>query len=313
MRKDLNWMWIFVIPFLIVLPLATPTGGNLLMTMALPFTTAGTILRNLSLSGGMGNLAAIGLYGMLCIAPLLLIRKGDGWKVNGLLVLGSAVMFWVMWLMVNPGLMPATMRNDVGKAIYAGAIYSVMITWGVLKLMTKADMTVKSGIYSALRLFLMICAGQFLFVGLGLSGGEFKGVMDALFEENTALSDSQLMPTLLFITLDFSLSLLENLMIAWILLLATRLLDALEADPYSELSQKMAGVVFSWCKKAIPLVAVANLILNLGQVLFASVLVHVNLQLRIPAVSLAVAFGMMALSRLIGEGKAIKDDNDLFI
>lgn len=313
MRKDLNWMWIFVIPFLIVLPLAMPTGGNLLMTMALPFTTAGTILRNLSLSGGMGNLAAIGLYGMLCIAPLLLIRKGDGWKVNGLLVLGSTVMFWVMWLMVNPGLMPATMRNDVGKAIYAGAIYSVMITWGVLKLMTKADMTVKSGIYSALRLFLMICAGQFLFVGLGLSGGEFKGVMDALFEENTALSDSQLMPTLLFITLDFSLSLLENLMIAWILLLATRLLDALEADPYSELSQKMAGVVFSWCKKAIPLVAVANLILNLGQVLFASVLVHVNLQLRIPAVSLAVAFGMMALSRLIGEGKAIKDDNDLFI
>ena len=313
MRKDLNWLWIFAIPLVIILPAMSPEGGNLLLSLAWPFVKAGEILRKLSLSGSVGNLAAIALYGMLCIAPLFLIRKGDGWRVNGLLVLASGVMFWVMWLMVNPGMMPSAMRNEVGKAIYAGTIYSVMITWGVLKLMTKADMTVRAGIYEALRIFLLICAAQFVFMGLGMGMGEFRGQLDALTEGNTALSDAQLMPSVMFLALDFGFGLMENLMVAWILILGTRLLDALEEDPYSELSHKMSETIFQWCKKTIPLVAIANLILNLGQVLLAPILLNVNLQLRLPTVSLAVAFGMMALTRLLGEGKAIKEDNDLFI
>ena len=313
MRKDLNWLWIFAIPLLILLPAASPEGGNLLISLAWPFMKAGEILRKLSLSGSWGNLAAIGLYGMLCIAPLLLIRRGDGWRVNGLLVLGSGVMFWVMWLMVNPGMMPGAMRNDVGKAIYAGTIYSVMITWGVLKLMSRADLTVQAKIYEALRIFLLICAGQFVFVGLGMGMGEFRSQLDALTEGNTALSEAQLMPSVMFLALDFGFGMMENLMLAWILILSTRLLDALEEDPYSELTHKMSRTVFLWCKKAIPLVAMANLILNLGQVLMAPILVNVNLKLRLPVVSLAVAFGLMALTRLLEEGKAIKEDNDLFI
>lgn len=313
MRKDLNWLWIFAIPLVILVPAAAPTGGNLLLSLAWPFVKAGEILRNLSLSGGMGNLAAIGLYVLLCVAPLLLIRRGDGWRVNGLLVVGSAVMFWVMWLMVNPGMMPVTMRNEVGKAIYAGTIYSVMITWGVLKLMSRADLTVQEKIYEALRIFLLICAGQFVFVGLGMGMGQFRSQMNALAGSNTALSDAQLMPTVVFLALDFCFGLMENLMVAWILVLGTRLLDAMEEDPYSELTHKMSGIIFDWCKKTIPLVAVANLMLNLGQVVLAPILLNVELRLRLPTLSLAVAFGMMALTRLLGEGKAIKEDNDLFI
>ena len=313
MRKDFAWLWIFVIPLLLILPAMSPEGGNVLLTMALPFTAAGDILRNLSLSGGMGNLVAIGLYVLLCIAPLLLIRKGDGWRVNGLLIVASAVMFWVMWLMVNPGQMPAAMRSDVGKAIYAGAIYSVMITWGVLKLMTKADLTVQAKVYGALRIFLLICAGQFLLEGLGFGMGEFRSQLKQISEGNTALSSAQLMPSFLFAALDFAFGVMESMLVARILVLGTRLLDALEEDPYSEHCHRLSGEIFLWCKKTIPLVAVSNLFLNLSQVLFASVLVNVNLQLRIPALSLAVAFGMMALTRLLGEGKAIKEDNDLFI
>lgn len=313
MRKDLNWMWILVLPLVLLVPVLSPEGGNLLLSLAWPFVKAGEILRNLSLSGGAGNLCAIGLYVLLCMAPLLLIRKGDGRRVNGLLVLGSAVMFWVMWLMVNPGQMPAHMRNDVGKAIYAGTIYSVMITWGVLKLMSKADLTVKDRIYEALRLFLLICAGQFVFVGLGLGLGAFREQLAAVETGNTALNDWQLMPSFIFITLDFCYGLLENLAVAWVLVLGTRLLSALEADPYSDLCHKLSVEIFRWCKKMIPLVAGVNLTMNLAQVLLAPFLVNLNLELRLPTLSLAIAFGMMALTRLLEEGKAIKDDNDLFV
>ncbi len=313
MRKDLNWLWIFAIPLLIILPVMAPESGNLMMALAWPFIKAGEILRDLSLSGGMGNLAAIGLYVMLCIAPLLLIRKGDGWRVNGLLILGSAVMFWVMWLMVNPGMMPAVMRNQVGKGIYVGAIYSVIITWAVLKLMTRADMTVQSKIYEALRIFLLICAGQFVFVGLGMGMGEFRIGMSQLAESNSALPDMEIMPTVVFLAMDYGFGLMENMLVAWILILGTRLLDAMEEDPYSELTHKMCRTIFVWCKKTIPLVAMTNLILNLGQVLLAPILLNVQMELRLPTLSLAVAFGMMALTRLLEEGKNIKEDNDLFI
>ena len=313
MRKDLNWMWIFTLPVLLLLPMLSPDGGNLLMSLAWPFVKAGEILRKLSLSGDMGNLAAIGLYVLLCIAPLFLIRKDDGIRSNILLAVGSGVLFRVMWLMVNPGQMPAHMRNEVGMAIHAGTIYSVMITWGVLKLMSRADLTVKANIYEALKIFLMICAGQFLFVGLGLGMGQFRAQLAATETGNTALSDMQLMPSIIFITMDFCYGLLENLAVAWVLVLGTRLLDALEEDPYSQRCHDISLEIFRWCKKMIPLVAGVNLTLNLGQVFLARWLVNVNLELRLPVLSLAVAFGMMALTRLLEEGKAIKDDNDLFV
>lgn len=313
MRKDLNWMWLLALPVLLLLPMLSPDGGDLLQSLAWPFVKAGQILRKLSLSGSVGNLCAIGLYVMLCVAPLFLIRRGDGIRTNILLVVGSAVMFWVMWLMVNPGQMPAHMRSDMGMAIYAGTIYSVMITWGVLKLMSRTDLTVQKNIYEALRIFLLICAGQFLFVGLGLGLGQFRAQLAATEAGNTALTDMQLMPSIIFITMDFCYSLLENLAVAWILVLGTRLLDALEEDPYSQRCHDISLEIFRWCKKMIPLVAGVNLTLNLGQVLLARWLVNVNLELRLPTLSLAVAFGMMALTRLLEEGKNLKEDNDLFI
>ena len=313
MRKDLNWTWILVLPLLLLLPLLSPEGGDLLMSLAWPFVKAGQILRKLSLSGAVGNLCATGLYVLMCVGPLLLIRRGDGRRSNCLLVLCSAVMFWVMWLMVNPGQMPANMRNDLGKAIYAGTIYSVMITWGVLRLMSRADLTVQSRIYQALRIFLLICAGQFLFVGLGLGLGQFRAQLNATEAGNTALTDMQLMPSIIFITMDFCYGLLENLAVAWALMLGTRLLDAMEEDPYSQRCHGISLEIFRWCKKMIPLVAGANMSLNVGQVILARWLVNVNLELRLPTLSLAVAFGMMALTRLLEEGKAIKDDNDLFV
>lgn len=313
MRKDFHWLWVILLPVLIVLPAAAPAGGNILLMLAMPFVTAGEILRDLSLSGGMGNLAAIGLYILLCAAPLLLIHKGDGWKENALLVLASSVMFWVMWYLVNPGQMPAVMRNDVGKAIYVGAIYSVMVTWGIFKLMHKADRVIQTQIYGALRIFLIICAVQFAMEGVGFGLSAYRDQLDAIQTANTALTTQQLMPSMLFLTLEYCFGALENLIVAWILMLGVRLLYALEEDPYSEECHKMSVVIFKWCAKAIPLVAVINLILNLGQILLASVLVNINYVLRIPALSLAVTFGMMALTRLLGQGKALKDDNDLFI
>ena len=313
MRKDFHWLWVLVIPMIVVLPIVAPEGGNVLLLMTVPFVKAGEILRGLSLSGDMGNLVAIGLYLMVCALPLWLIRRDSGMLENGLLIVASILMLRVMWLMINPGQMTAYMRNDLGMTIHAGAVYSVMITWGLLKLLRSADRTVQERIYSALRIFLMICAVQFVMEGLGFGFSAFREKFNAVHAGNTALSDSQLMPTVLFMSLEYCLKVVEHLMIAWILMLGVKLLEKLEEDPYSEDCQKMAQVIFSWCKKAIPFAAVSNMLLNVGQVLMAPILVNVSMELRMPVLSLAVTFSVMALTRLLAQGKAIKDDNDLFI
>lgn len=311
--KGFGWLWVFGVPLLVGLAAISPRGGNVLLLMAMPFVKAGELLRQLSLMSAMGNRIAIVLYTGLCISPLLLIRRSDSSRENLLLILASMVLFRVMWLMVNPDMMPANMRNEVGKAVYAGAVYSVFVTWGISKLMLKTDLTIQANVYRALQIFLLICAACFLTEGLGFGLSRFRAALDVMKAENTMLSESALLPSVMFQAADFTFTLAENLLVAWILFLGAKLVMELEADPYSEAAQNLSNTIFLWCRRCIRMVAAANLAMNLGQVLFAGKLVNVDLTIRLPVLSMAVTFGMMALTRLLAKGREIKEDNDLFI
>lgn len=311
--KGFGWLWIFAVPLLIGLAALSPGGGNLLLLLAMPFVKAGELLRQLSLMSAMGNRIALVLYCAVCASPLLLIRKSDPGRENLLLILASMVLFRVMWLLVNPDMMPVNMRNEVGKVIYTGAVYSVFVTWGIMKLMLRTDLTIQANVYKALQIFLLICSVCFLVEGLGFGLSRFAATLETLKTENTLLSESQLLPSVMFQAADFTFTLAENVLVAWILFLGARLVMELEEDPYSEACQNMSNGIFLWCRRTIRAVAAANLAMNLGQVLFAGELVNVNLTIRIPVLSLAVTFGMMALTRLLAKGRQIKEDNDLFI
>ena len=311
--KSLTWLWILGVPMIIGLVAASPEQGNVLLLLALPFTVAGNILRELSLSGSAGNWVAIGLYTAVCITPLLLIRTSDSSRENMLLVLATAVLFRVMWLMVNPNMMPQTMRNDVGRSIYAGAVYSVFVTWGITKLMLKTDLTESGKVYRVLRTFLLVCAALFLIDGIGLGLSSFRADLNEMTAANTMLSESELLPSIMFLAGSFTFRVVESVLVAGILFIAYRLVMELEEDPYSQRCHDISCSIFLWCRRTIRVVAASNLAMNLGQVLFAGNLVNVDFQLRLPVLSLAVTFGMMALTRLLDQGKALKEDNELFV
>lgn len=311
-KKALKWQWIVGAIALIAL-FSLPAKGNLLLMLAMPFVWAGKILRTMSLSGAVGNAFALVLYGLLCLSPLLLIRKKDRNLENALLLLASVLLFRVMWLMVNPGQMPVVLRSELGSAIYAGAVYSVFITWGVLRLMRGTDGFILWNVYHALRVFLLICAAQFVLEGFVLGFAELLGQLEMLRESNTALTAAQLMPSFLFLTLEYVSGAVERGLVAWVLYLGAKLLTELETDPYSEACQQKSEEIFRWCRNAMILVTAMSCGINLAQVLMASWLVKLDFTLRIPAVSLGITFGMMALTRLLAQGKALKDDNDLFV
>ncbi|MBR2047802.1 MAG: hypothetical protein IJ960_04315 [Oscillospiraceae bacterium] len=288
-------------------------GGELLLALAVPFTALCKALRSLSLMSAAGNTAALALYWLICFSPLLLLRRKQKLWVNLLPVIGCAVLFRVLWLMVNPDMMPGVMRNDLGKAIYAGAVYSVLLTWSILKLMTSPGLTDSGKVYHALGIFLTVCAWLFLLEGFGLGLSRFLSGLKALKAEQTALTSAQLLPSRIFLALDYILGAAEGLGLGWLLLLGRRLVKEIAENPFSEACHMLCGKIILWCRRIICLLAAANLGMNLGQVLLAGKLVNVDLILRLPVLSLAVAFCLMALSCLLDQGKELKDDNDLFI
>lgn len=74
--------------------------------LSFPFKQIGMGLRALSLSGGVGNGAALAIYFILCLAPaallLLIRRKRRLMGEDALPALLSVLLFPVLYLMINP-------------------------------------------------------------------------------------------------------------------------------------------------------------------------------------------------------------------
>lgn len=303
---------ILISALLILGALAFGPAQDLLTALALPFTALGAVLRWLSLSGGVGNALALGIYAAACLVPVLLWRKTRRAAEDWLLVLMSAVLVLVLYLMVNPGLRPGLMQNKVGDVVYAGAVWSILITWGVLKLLRSSDRILEANIYSALRLFLLICAASCVLQGFGLGVADLRERITALQESNTMFGVN-LWPTYIFFALDFAAGAAEEGLLALIFFRGADLLTELERDPYSAECVAAGAQVSLWCRRTLIAASVADLALNLGQVFCAGMLHNVDVTVHLPITAMAVAFGMLALTRLLVQGKELKDDNDLFI
>lgn len=311
MNKKMLWIALAA-GLLAVLAFVPGVGGDILLALALPFTALGRLLRTLSLSGGIGNAAAIAVYAAVCCVPLVLWWKSRRQTEDWLLVLLSGVLAFVLYLMVNPGLRPPLLQNEVGDITYAGAAWSVVITWGVLKLLRSSDRILERSIYKALRIFLLICAAECVLDGFGLGFAGFRERI-ALLGDREAMFGFGKFPTYLFLFLDFAAVAAEGGLTALMLCKGAKLLEVLEADPFSAACVEAGREVGRACRRTLMIVSLSNLALNIGQVLMAGMLLDIGMEVRIPVSGMAISFGMLALTRLLSQGKELKDESDLFI
>ena len=109
-------------------------GESLASLAAFPFAQIGLGLRWLSLSGAVGNGLAIGLYVLLSLIPLIALgviwRRGKLRQADALLAVLSALLFWVLYLMVNPGLLTAWLNlaagGIVGRAVLGLSLIHIL-------------------------------------------------------------------------------------------------------------------------------------------------------------------------------------------
>jgi len=288
--------------------------------MAFPFAQLGTALRSLSLSGVAGNAAAIVVYAAISLLPvaavLILRRKSILRAEDCLLGILSAVLFAVMYFMINPGVMATVVGGaagqDVGKAILGGMVYSILIGYAVLRIlrMFYADGAEKLMRYMSVMLSIL----NVLFVYF-IFGACFGGLLDSISSLKAGNSGNEhlLGASYFFLVLQFIVDALPYVFDVLVVFAALKLLTEMRADRYSAETVGAAGRISHFCAAALVTTVLSQIIFNLLQLLLAKSLLIINSTVQIPVFSIAFVLAALLLTRLVTENKQLKDDNDMFI
>lgn len=303
--------WLLVVLVLVLLGAYLTGNASVLNPITVPFILAGMLLRWLSLSGIAGNLVSIALYLAIGLLPFTFKFKKGWHKEDLVLALSSVAVWYALYYFINPSLRPLTLGGEVGQFVLAGTVYSLWILWGILRLMKHYSKANADTIYQALEIFLLICTVErcCAVVTRFLS---FLSSVKSIAAANT-MPGLDLTATNVFLFLGFAVAATEYLFNAAAFYLGAKLTAQLRLDPYSKESEAASVKTVKLCRAALVTITATNAALNLLQVLSAPYLHSLAAQLHFPVTSIAVVFALLVLSSLLGKGRAIKEDNDLFI
>jgi hypothetical protein len=288
--------------------------------MAFPFEQIALGLRTLSLSGDTGNIIAIVLYSALCLIPVAVLllsgRKRNLHPEDILLVILSAVLFAVVYLMINPGMISpylgSTDRHRVGKAILGSMVYSVLLGYVILRVLrffSDADIGRLQKYLSALLSVLNVL---FIYLAFGACLGSLMDSLDGLRAGNTG-NEQHLGMSYIFLVLQYMVNALPYILNVLVVFASLNLLKELSTDRYCEAAVTAARKLSHLCKTVLAITVVSNISYNLLQLVFIKRLLMVNSSVQIPLLSIAFVLAALLLAQYIKENKQLKDDNDMFI
>ncbi|AUS97071.1 hypothetical protein CDQ84_11015 [Clostridium thermosuccinogenes] len=288
--------------------------------MAFPFEQIGLGLRALSLSGDTGNIISIVLYTTLCLIPVGILyslkRVRRLYPEDALLAVLSIVLFAVVYMMINPGLLGPYFGDAAGqsvtKAVLGGMVYSVLIGYAVLRILRLFFHADTGRLQKYLEI--LLCALNALFVYLAF-GAYFSSLMDsfdALRSRNTG-NEQSLGMSYLFLVLQYVVNALPYILDVLVVFAALELLDELSADRYSEAAVNASEKLSRLCGMALAVIVISNIGFNLLQLVFIKMLAVMNGSVQIPLISVAFTLAVLLLAQYIKENKQLKDDNDMFI
>ena len=294
--------------------------GVFTAAMAFPFEQIGLGLRLLSLSSRAGNAVAIAAYvtaSLLPIAVLFILRKKRKlYTEDGLIGLFSAVLFAVLYIMINPGIISSltngAVGQPVGKAVLGVMAYSVLCGYFILRVLRlfSDGGTEKLVRYMSIMLGLLNVLFVYLIFGAG-----FGGLLDSIesLQAGNRGNEHLLGTSYAFVVLQFAVDVLPYVFDILVVFAALRLFYEMRTDRYSTEVVTAAERISRLCASALVTTVLANISFNLLQLLFAKSLLIINSSVQIPLFSIAFVLAALLLTRLVTENKQLKDDNDMFI
>jgi len=296
-------------------------GGSFAVTMAFPFEQIGTVLRNLSVSGTAGNIAAIVIYCVLCLIPVLylLIRvtKHRARLEDGLLVLFSAVLFTVIYWMINPAYIARHFGSaelaGANKAISGIAVYSILAGYIVFRALRVFTQSETGSMIRYLRVLLSVLCMVFIYV---IFGSELSGLIAAmrqLAEANTALDGRQLLPSNIFLVIQYIVSVLPHALSIVIIAKGFELTKALAENQYGDDVVSSAHKISHICRVSVVAIMLSQIAANILQLVLGAVVHASYYTLSIPLLSIVFVLAALLLAKYFEQARQLKDDNDSII
>ncbi len=295
-----------------------------LAAAAFPFYPIGAGLRALSLASPLGNGAALAIYVALGLFPAFALLDRIARRVfrleDCLLGVLSIVLLDVLYLMANPSrlralfpLIPATQGSEaLMQAICGGLVWTILIGYGILRLLRLFSQSTQERLYTCLEWFLSALAALFVLMAAGSCLGGFLHSIRALQEGNSG-DPSGIGMSCFFLLLRFVTQALP-----WVLDIVTvfyllKLIQVRKSDPYSAQLNQCAGRLSHWCVLSLSLTLCADIAYQLLQFFFLPRLRDVDSTISIPVPSICFVLLILLFTRILEENTSLKNDNDLFI
>ena len=285
--------------------------------IAFPFEQLAHALRILSLTGFWGNTAAVIIYAAVCILPIVFAaivyrRRGLHLRDTLLLLLGI-VLFAALYTMINPGASgaPAQMRSMV-VAISGGVIYSVIISYVILCLLSRFLTADGGGIRKYMSCGLYVIGALFIWLAFGSGINSLCSSFKSVADENTGFEGSFFW-TYAILTLEYAADALPYILDTFIIVRCLDLIREAGHDRYSHETVAAADSLSKACVRCLTADICISLFVNILEFAFMRLLVSVSISIQLPVISVMFVLAALILARYIKENKALKDDNDMFI
>ncbi len=290
-------------------------GSTLLISLLrFPFGPIGNGLRILSLVSSIDNILAWMIFVILSIIPAaiwLLLRKHSKAKCDILLLLLSPVLAVVLYNCINPfGSFLATVAGpEMLQAQYGAVVYVILVSWLILRTVHAFCSANESELYKALGIFLKLLGVLFVVSVFGSCFGDLLNDIDAV--RNANQNSGSLTLTYLFLTLHCITDALPPLLNTAAVIIALNLLNAFSEE--SEHTAAYAEHLAKWCGTTLTITAIVTTVFHVLQMLCIPHLRNLDVSVSLPIGSVTFLLVCLIAARIIGENKALKDDNDLFI
>ena len=291
-----------------------------------PLEQIGALLREMSLSGTGGNLAAIILYAAIALLPIgvwfFLRKKGWETKADSMLFLLSGTLFYVLYYSVNLGLFET--KLPVSEGLYLSAIfYSVLVSYGVIRIQTMAAKGSKKTLFSLMKFFLWMLAAVFAVMAIVEFAITFPKALEetkkaydemaafAAFTETTVSVHPEVMSV---VTLMESIMrgvpyLLNIIIIFW----SVKMIRELNKDWFSKESVATANKLADGTGRVLGITVVLELLYNVLLFFGRNHLAVTRFTIHIPLVPILFMMAVVLIARYIRASQKLKEENEMFI
>lgn len=316
MAMKFKWFLITeaVVCFLLGMSGMNPASG----LITFPFAPIAQALRMMSLSGGLGNTAAIAVYGLIGIIPWIVLafslRKREFLPEDALLPVLSLLLFSGLYLMINPGLMnrlfPAFGDTLVWQGTICVMIWCVAIAYGVFRLIRRTKDASMEALLTVLEYGLRIVATVVIFQIFAV-----QTVALPVSIQNAAGSNfgTYSMDQIIIRVLIFAVRILPSVLELGVIFAGLHLLNCMKSDYYSPETLAATDALSECCVRMLTVTVICNLAYNFMQLFFSAILLNIDLSVNLPLDLILFALSALLLARFIRRNHALKAENDSFI